>query len=112
MDKQQPWQATTNRTSNDLGKPRVNTPHVEHVTTSRELSTPLGVFESIKADHAIIVSSRNDIVVVAVGLAAFQSNAGEGVENCKGKASGRCDGGKGERRATTVAVVGEREVEE
>ena len=65
----------TNRTSNDLGKPRVNTPHVEHVTTSKELSTPLGIFESVKADHAIIVSSRNDIAVAiavtVVGLAAF-----------------------------------------
>ena len=34
---------------------------------------------------------------------------GEGVENCRGKASGRRDGGKGERRAVTMAVVGERE---
>ena len=66
---------TANRTSSDLGKPRVNTPHVEHVTTSRELSTPLGVFESVKADHAIIVSSKNDVAVAvavaAVGLGAF-----------------------------------------
>ena len=65
----------TNRTSSDLGKPRVNTPHVEHMTTCRELSTPLGIFESVKADHAIIVSSRNDIAVAiavtVVGLAAF-----------------------------------------
>ena len=62
---------TTNRTSNDLGKPRVNTPHLEHVTISREISTPLGVFESVKADHTIIVSSRNDVAVAVVGLATF-----------------------------------------
>ena len=49
------------------------------MTTSGELSTPLGVFESVKADHAIIVSSKNDVaavavavaVVAAVGLGAF-----------------------------------------
>ena len=45
------------------------------MTTSRELSTPLGVFESVKADHAIIVSSKNDVAVAvavaAVGLGAF-----------------------------------------
>ena len=61
----------TNRTSSDLGKPRVNTPHVEYVTTSGELSTPLGVFESVKADHAIIVSSKNDVAIAVVGLATF-----------------------------------------